>query len=113
MKNGTIIVNGQSTVRLQAARELVKDKENVYEACGGIHEAIRNMPINTEVIILEASFASDILNAIRLDFLRTQLTSSKEWVTIKVPDLVITTCISIDFIEQIQATKILKSTQTI
>ncbi|AYQ31959.1 hypothetical protein [Runella sp. SP2] len=71
------------------------------------------MPLDTEVIIIQMDFAGDILHAIKADALLIRRPYAEKLIPVKVPDLIITTCISIDFIKQIQSAEIVELTQTI
>lgn len=110
MKKVTIISGAQGVGKTTKAREMVEGK-NVFETTDTLHEALRVMPSDTEVIILNLHFMSDILNAIRLDYLQVRPPYAKNFITVKVPELIITTCESMQFIEKIQAVEILKLTQ--
>lgn len=110
MKNVKIISGAQGTGKTVTARKIAEGKR-VFETCETLPNALKYMPIDTEVIIIEMYFASDILNAIRADALGVKRPCQKEHINLVVPDLIITTCISIEFIEKIQAVEVYKTTK--
>lgn len=110
MKNVTIISGAQGTGKTVRARKMAEGKK-VFETCGTLPNALKYMPIDTEVIIIDMCFASDILNAIRADALGVKRPYQKEHISIIVPDLIITTLISVEFIEKIKAVEIQKLTE--
>lgn len=113
MKKVTIISGAQGTGKTLKAREIAQGKR-VHEAMGlTLREAVASMPVDTEVIIIDLNLASDILAAIRAEYTSLRIPYTEKLRSVKIPDLIITTCISVEFIEQIQATEILKLTQTI
>lgn len=112
MKNVTIISGGQCTGKTTVAHEIASGKK-VFESDDSLKIAVASMPLDTEVIIIQMDFVGDILNAIKADYLLIRRPYSQNSIPVKVPDLIITTCISIDFIKQIQSTQIVELTQTI
>lgn len=110
MKKVTIITGGQGTGKSTIAKQMC-DGKKYYESFKDLYQTIRDMPTGTEIIIIDMYFKSDILAAIKAEYLQIKPRKSKDVITLKVPDLIICTDQSVEFIEQIQATEIVKLTQ--
>jgi hypothetical protein len=65
MKKVTIISGEQGTGKTLKAHEMTVGK-NVFEA-DNLKDALTRMPSDTDVIILDLAFGSDILGAIRVN----------------------------------------------
>lgn len=107
MKNVTVISGGTDADKIQRAR-IISAGKKVFEAKLGLKEAVASMPIGTETIIIDMNFASDILTAIRMDSVGIRLPYSNSETPVFIPDLIIITSVSVEFIERIKATQILK-----
>lgn len=107
MKKVTIITGPQGAGKSSRAREISQGRK-VYETEGSLSDALKTMPIDTDLIILDIGFQSDILKAITADALAVKRAYQAEPIAIRVPDLIITTYLSVELIEKIQATEIIK-----
>ncbi|MFN8349405.1 MAG: hypothetical protein U0X91_30670 [Spirosomataceae bacterium] len=107
MNKITIITGEQGIGKSQKAWELVQGKKFHYAESSDLHSAVRCMPIDTEVLIIEDVWLPRhlirILNSPTVNVRRPYQINMEE---ISVPDLVITTMVVKRELEKIHSTNV-------
>jgi hypothetical protein len=88
MKKVTIISGAQGAGKALKAREIAQGKR-IYEGSDSLKIAVANMPVDTEVIIIDLNFASDIIAAIRAEYTSLRIPYTEKLRSVKIPDLII------------------------